>query len=565
MVVSKRKIGEILISLNMLTQEQLERCLELQGSTQMRLGEILVAEGFLSKEQLNTVLGSQIGVPYIDLSMVDIEPNVPKLISESLARKHCVIPIKLEHNVLTLVMADPFDIVARDDVKLITGLQPDVIMSSRSEIEQAINTHYDSLDVVQETIEEIKKEDVLDETEILQRQQELESEEEISKAPVVKLVNTIMLQAVKMRASDIHIEAFEKNTKVRFRIDGELREVMSLPKTSHVAIVARIKILGGMDIAETRKPQDGRIETVLDGTSIDMRISVLPTVFGEKVVTRILRSGSIQVTKEQLGFSEHNVKRFETILKSPEGIILLTGPTGSGKTTTLYTALRELNKPTVNIITVEDPVEYRLEGINQVQVNPKSGLTFAAGLRSILRQDPDIVMVGEIRDSETAEIAIKAAITGHVVLSTVHTNDAVGTIARLIDMGCEPFMVSSALMGVIAQRLLRRICQRCITERAPTIEEMIMLGLQKPIMLKYGKGCSNCNQSGYSGRQGIHEILIMDREIRNMVIRDKPVDEIKERAREIGMKTLADSARDLVLEGKTTIEEMIKVTFSVDE
>ena len=565
MILTRKRIGDVLLSLNMITQEQLEKCLKIQTVNKMKLGEILVTEGFLRKEQLNSALEFQMGVPYVELSMIDIDRSVPKLISEQLARKHKVIPIKFENGVLTLVMADPFDIVARDDVKIVTGYQPEVVMSSPEEIQRAINTFYDSSDAVQKTIEEINQSDFYDEKDMLLQQQQRESEEEIAKAPVVKLVNTIMSQAIKMRASDIHIEGFEKASKVRYRIDGELREVMSLPKASHVAIVTRIKILGGMDIAETRQPQDGRLETQLDGTKIDMRISVLPTVNGEKVVIRILKSGSINVSKEQLGFSKHNIKRFDHIIKSPEGIILLTGPTGSGKTTTLYTALREINKPSVNIITVEDPVEYRLDGINQVQVNTKAGLTFAAGLRSILRQDPDIVMVGEIRDSETAEIAVRAAITGHIVLSTIHTNDAVSTVSRLVDMGCEPFMVSSALVGVIAQRLLRRICPRCITERTPTIEEMLMLGLEKPVMLKYGKGCQNCNRTGYSGRQGIHEILIIDREIRNMINTQAPADRIKEKAREKGMKTLADSARDLVIAGMTTIEEMVKVTFSVDE
>ena len=564
-MISKRRIGDVLLSLNMLTQEQLDKCLEIQTKNGKKLGEILITEGYLRKDQLNSVLEFQMGVPYVDLSMTDIDPGIPKLISEKLARKHNVIPIKLENGVLTLVMADPFDIVARDDVRIVTGLQNEAIMSSREDIQRALNTFYDSSEVMQKTIEEIRQTNFLDEEDLLLQQQQQASEEEIARAPVVRLVNTIMAQAMKMRASDVHIEAFDKTSKVRYRIDGELKEVMSLPKTSHVAIVTRIKILGGMDIAETRKPQDGRIETVLDGTHIDMRISVLPTVYGEKVVIRILKATSILVTKEELGFSEHNIKRFEQIIKVPEGIILLTGPTGSGKTTTLYAALRELNKPSVNIITVEDPVEYRLEGVNQVQVNAKSGLTFAAGLRSILRQDPDIVMVGEIRDAETAEIAVRAAITGHVVLSTIHTNDAVSTVSRLVDMGCEPFMVSSALMGVVAQRLLKRICPRCKSERVPTIEEMVMLGLDKPVMLGYGKGCQNCNHTGYSGRQGIHEILVMDREVRNMINSRASSDEIKALARVKGMKTLAESARDLVLTGKTTIEEMIRVTYSVEE
>ncbi|MDR2649648.1 MAG: Flp pilus assembly complex ATPase component TadA [Clostridiales bacterium] len=564
-MISRKRIGDALLGLNMITEDQLNKCLQLQTKNHMKLGEILIAEGYLRKEQLNTVLEFQFGVPYSDLDMIDIDPRAPKLISEQLARKHSVIPIKIENDALILAMSDPFDIVARDDVRIITGLQTEIIMTSREDVQRAINTFYDSSEIVQKTIEEIKQTDFLDEKDLLLRQREQASEEEIAKAPVVRLVNTIMTQAIKMKASDVHIEAFERTSIVRYRIDGELREGMTLPKASHAAIVTRIKILGGMDIAETRKPQDGRIESKMDGTNIDMRISILPTVHGEKAVIRILKASSILVTKEQLGFSEHNIRRFEQIIKAPEGIILLTGPTGSGKTTTLYTVLKELNKPSVNIITVEDPVEYKLEGVNQVQVNAKAGLTFAAGLRSILRQDPDVVMVGEIRDSETAEIAIRAAITGHVVLSTIHTNDAVSTLSRLVDMGCEPFLVSSALMGVVSQRLVRKICPRCKTQRASTAEETLMLGLDNPVMLSYGAGCQNCNNTGYSGRQGIHEILVMDRELRNMINSRASMDAVKERAKEKGMKTLADSARDLVLEGGTTIDEMIRVTFSVDE
>ncbi|MDR1640104.1 MAG: Flp pilus assembly complex ATPase component TadA [Clostridiales bacterium] len=564
-MVSRRKLGDVLLSLSMVTEEQLYRCLQLQTVNHMKLGEILIAEGYLQKEQLNSVLEFQFGVPFADLSMIDINPAIPKLISEHLARRHGIIPIKLENNVLTVAMADPFDIVARDDVKIVTGYQTVAIMSPIEDINQAINQYYDSSEVVQKTIEEMKQTDFVDDRDDLLKKQEQESEEEIAKAPVVRIVNTIMLHAINLKASDIHIEAFEKASVIRCRIDGELKELMRLPKSSHAAVITRIKILGGMDIAETRKPQDGRIESVIDGVSIDMRISILPTVNGEKVVIRILRGSSILVTKEQLGFTSHNIGLFNQVIKSPEGIILLTGPTGSGKTTTLYTVLRELNKPSVNIITVEDPVEYKLEGVNQVQVNARAGLTFATGLRSILRQDPDIVMVGEIRDTETAEIAVRAAITGHLVLSTLHTNDAVSSISRLIDMGCEPFMVSTSLKGVVAQRLVRRICPRCVTQRTSTQEEMMILGMNQPVTLCMGKGCNNCGNSGYSGRQGIHEILLLDRELRSMINRHATADEIKERARQKGMRTLADSARDLVLEGRTTLEEMVRVAFSLDE
>ncbi|MDR1542658.1 MAG: Flp pilus assembly complex ATPase component TadA [Clostridiales bacterium] len=564
-MITRKKLGDVLVSLNMLTEEQLKECLRIQASSNMMIGEILVAKGYIRKEQLQSALEFQQGVLYAELSMMELDPKITNLISAQVARRHSMIPILIENNALLVAMADPFDIIARDDAKIITGYRIVPVMSARDDIERAIGLCYSSSEDVQKTIDEINETDFMDEKDLQLRQLEQASEDEVARAPIVKLVNAIMLHAVNIRASDIHIESFDKNTIIRCRIDGALREMMNLPKASHASIVTRIKILGGMDIAETRKPQDGRIESVIDGTNIDMRISVLPTVSGEKVVIRILRSSSILVTREQLGFSLTNSARFDQVLRSPEGIILLTGPTGSGKTTTLYTVLRELNKPTVNIITVEDPVEYKLAGINQVQVNAKAGLSFAAGLRSILRQDPDIVMVGEIRDQETAEIAVRAAITGHLVLSTIHTNDASSTISRLLDMGCEPFMVSSALKGVIAQRLVKKICPRCIAKRMSTSEETMMLGLNNPITLSYGTGCQNCNNTGYFGRQGIHEILVADRDLRTMITNGSSSDEIKERARETGMRTLADSAKELVLEGKTTIEEMNRVAFSLDD
>jgi type IV pilus assembly protein PilB len=564
-MITRKKLGDVLVSLNMLTEDQLNECLRIQASSNMMIGEVLVAKGYIRKEQLQSALDFQQGVLYAELSMMELDPKITKLISPQMAKRHNMIPIMIEDNTLLVAMADPFDIIARDDAKIITGYRILPVMSSAEDIDRAISLSYSSSEDVQKTIDEINETDFIDENDLQLKQLEQDSEDEVAKAPVVKLVNALMLHAVNIRASDIHIEGFDKNTIIRCRIDGALREVMNLPKASHAAIVTRIKILGGMDIAETRKPQDGRIESVIDGTSIDMRISVLPTVSGEKVVIRILRSSSILVTREQLGFSLTNSSRFDQILRAPEGIILLTGPTGSGKTTTLYTVLRELNKPSVNIITVEDPVEYKLEGINQVQVNAKAGLTFANGLRSILRQDPDIVMVGEIRDQETAEIAVRAAITGHLVLSTIHTNDASSTISRLLDMGCEPFMVSSAIKGIIAQRLVKRICPRCAARRMSTSEETMMLGLHNPIMLSYGTGCQNCSNTGYFGRQGIHEILVADRDLRNMIIKGSSSDEIKERARQNGMRTLADSAKELVLEGKTTIEEMNRVAFSVDD
>ena len=383
----------------------------------------------------------------------------------------------------------------------------------------------------------------------------------------VRLVNTIITQAVRSRASDIHIEPMERILRIRYRVDGELREVMTPAKATHSAIVTRIKIMGKMNISEKRLPQDGRVETIIEGLPIDMRISILPTVYGEKIVIRLLDRNSLVVKKEELGFTMHNLELLDKILKVPEGIILVTGPTGSGKTTTLYTILKELNKESKNIITVEDPVEYRLEGINQVQVNTKAGLTFANGLRSILRQDPDIVMVGEIRDAETAEIAVRAAITGHIVLSTIHTNDSVSTISRLIDMGIESYLVSSSTVGIIAQRLIKKICLKCKTTREASLEELKLLGLPDDYKLSIskGSGCNSCNNTGYSGRTAIHEVLVVDREIRNMISSGQSIDAIKSKAIEKGLMTLNETAKDLVKQGVTTLDEMLRMTFSVDE
>lgn len=559
-MITKKRLGDVLVDLGFISDEQLQRALEVQSNTDKRLGEILLEQNLLSRDQLSTVLEFQLGIPYVDLSTYNIDPKASKLISEKLARKHDLIPVAIHKNKIVVVMADPFDIVARDDIKITTDLETEVLMSSKEDIRKAINTIYDSTEITDKAIEELNV-DSDDYDEIAKDGDNIE----VEKAPVVRLVNTIISGAIKARASDIHIEAYEKTAKVRYRVDGELKDVISPPKSSHAAIVARIKILGGMDIAEKRIPQDGRIETVVEGKPIDMRISVLPTVYGEKVVIRILDRSSIILTKEQLGFTEHNIELFDKIIKAPEGIILLTGPTGSGKTTTLYAVLSELNKPNLNIITVEDPVEYRLEGVNQMQVNTKAGLTFASGLRSILRQDPDIIMVGEIRDSETAEIATKAAITGHVVLSTIHTNDSVSTVFRLIDMGIETFMVSSSLVGIIAQRLVKKICIHCKEKKPPTFEEMMMLGLEKPVFLHKGKGCNVCGGSGYYGRTAIHEVLVVDKTVRNMISKGMDADAIKDEAIRCGMKTLSESCKELVLEGITTIEEMLKVTYSVDE
>ncbi|AKL95270.1 type IV pilus assembly protein PilB [Clostridium aceticum] len=560
MITKNMRLGDILVSSGLITEEQLKIVLDLQKKRGKKLGELLIEEGFVTENQIIEVLEFQLGVPHMNLNKYYISPTAPKKISENLARKHLIIPINIIGEKLIVAMADPLNLLAIDDVKLATGLDVDIVIATTNDILNAINKYFDNREVAEQAIEEFTTQ---------QKPQEIDDkdsqlENDINNAPVVKLVNTIISQAVKNKASDIHIEPFEKNVRIRYRIDGDLKEIMTPAKSTHSAIVTRIKIISKLDISEKRIPQDGRVEVTIEKRPIDMRISVLPTVYGEKVVIRLLDRGSIVIKKEQLGFTEQNLKLFNSIMKSPEGIVLVTGPTGSGKTTTLYTMLQELNQIDKNIITVEDPVEYRLDGINQVQVNTKAGMTFAAGLRSILRQDPDIIMVGEIRDVETAQIAVRAAITGHLVLSTLHTNDTASSIARLIDMGVDTYLVSSAVVGVIAQRLIKKVCVHCKTPYQPTEEEKLMLHQEGELLLYKGKGCNACNNTGYLGRTAIHEIMPVNREIRNLINRNGESDLIKDKALEAGMLTLFESCRLLVFKGITTIDELLRVTYSVD-
>jgi type IV pilus assembly protein PilB len=561
MAKTKLRLGDILVKDGIISEEQLMKGLGLQRDSGNKLGAILIAQGWLKEDQLFKVLEEQYEIPYIDINTIYIDPKVPKLISEILARKHMSIPIRIDKNKLTIAMVDPLDIIAKDDIRITTGLEIDVVISAQQDIARAINRYYDSSEKAERAVEDFKSQAGYEDEEAI------EEDADVTNAPMVRLVNTIISQAVRMKASDIHIEPLEKNVRIRYRIDGELREVMSPTKSTHSALVTRIKIMGKMNISEKRIPQDGRVETTIEGMPIDMRLSVLPTVYGEKIVIRLLDRNSLMIRKEDLGFSDYNIMQLDRIMKVPEGIILVTGPTGSGKTTTLYTVLRELNKESKNIITVEDPVEYRLEGINQVQVNNKAGLTFANGLRSILRQDPDIIMVGEIRDAETAEIAVRAAITGHVVLSTIHTNDTASTISRLGDMGIESYLISSSTVGIIAQRLVKRLCLKCKEPHMATTEELKMLGLplDQELEIMKGKGCNSCSHTGYNGRTAIHEILVVDREIRNMISTESSIDDIKIRARQKGMTTLNESCRELVKQGVTSIDEMVRMTFSFDE
>lgn len=558
---SKKKLGEILVEASLITSEQLAKALLLQKKTNKKLGEILVDEKFVTEDDIIGVLQFQLGFPFVDLDKIEVEQEAVMLLSESIARKNTLIPVKLEGNNLIVAMVDPLNIFAIEDVTIYTGKNVIPAIGKRVSILKLIDKYYsrqEALKAAQDYIKEYGRDiktDIKD-SEIIVNEG----------APIIKLVNSIFEQAINNRASDIHIEPFEKEIRIKFRIDGLLYEIMKVDINLLAAIVARIKVMGQMDIAERRLPQDGRTGYKYSSREFDMRISSLPTVYGEKIVIRLQDKSGFLKDKSQLGFDESDLLKYNKIISSPHGIILVAGPTGSGKTTTLYTILKELNTGERNIITVEDPVESTMYGVNQVEVNVKAGLTFASALRSILRQDPDIIMIGEIRDSETAEIAVRSAITGHLVLSTIHTNDAPSAITRLIDMGIESFLVSSSIVGIISQRLIRRICPSCREEYVPGSEEIIALEMENSTAFKLykGKGCSMCSNKGYLGRTGIYEILLVNREIKNLVLSNTSSDAIKDAAVKYGMKTLKDSCREKVLAGETTVEEFLRVTYSID-
>lgn len=560
MTVKNMRLGDILVKSGLITNDEIKDVLELQKENSKKLGEIIIEEGLLKESEILEALKLQLGIPYVDLKQSFINPKVVKMVGENVARKYNLIPININKGKLIIAMSDPLDLVAIDDTKLISGLDVEVVICLKKEILKAIDKYYDGKEFAEKAVEEFETQQETSN----HSESELDLKDDIENAPMVRLVNRVINQAIKAGASDIHLEPLENNVRIRFRIDGELKEIMSTAKSTHSAIVTRVKIMSKLDISEKRIPQDGRIEFMFEDRSVDLRISILPIAYGEKVVIRILDRSKIILKKEQLGFIGHNLNLFEKIIKNPSGIILVTGPTGSGKTTTLYTILSELNQINKNIITVEDPVEYHLEGINQVQVNLKAGLSFPVGLRSILRQDPDIIMVGEIRDRETAQIAMRAAITGHLVLSTLHTNDTASSISRLTDMSIENYMVSSSVVGIIAQRLVRKICTNCKHEYMSNNEEMRLLGLKEPVPLYKGKGCNVCNNTGYLGRTAIHEVMVVDRKIRSLINSNEDIDVIKDEAKKKGMLTLYESCKELVLSGDTTFEELLKVTYSVD-
>lgn len=558
----KKKLGNLLVDSGKLSEFQLMQALDKQRDTKKRLGEIIIGEGWLTEEEIFDVLQMQLGYKRIYLDSVQIGEEVIKLVPLKIAQKYTLVPIEVKGNVLSVAMEDPLNLFALDDISITSGFEVKVLLATKTEILKAVDKYYSGQNL-QKAAEELSREQ---EMSAEQRKKELDDvrmEEEINSAPIVKLVDTVIRDAIKINTSDIHIEPFEKLVKIRYRIDGELQLKQVIPIDSLAALVTRIKILSNLNIAEKRIPQDGRMKIRVDSKDIDMRVSVLPTIFGEKTVIRILNNSNFMLTKKDLGMDPEDLKKLENIISVPYGIVLVTGPTGSGKSTTLYTVLKEINREDINIITVEDPVEFVLDGVNQVNVNTKAGLTFASGLRSILRQDPDVVMIGEIRDGETAEIAIRAAITGHVVLSTIHTNDAPSTVIRLADMGIQPYLVGSSVVGIIAQRLVRKICPECVEEYEASEYEKRLLekDVLEKIKIRRGKGCTRCGGTGYSGRLGVYEIMEVGKELRDMISRGADAEEIKEAAVKGGMKTIKKGCENLVLQGRTTIDEYIKTAF----
>lgn len=558
------KIGDILVEEGLINEEQLQIALKMQKTTykDKRIGDLLVNLNYITEEQLTHSLSKRLRVPFISLKSYPIKNEIVNILDEKIARKYLAVPIGKNGNILTVGMADPLNLYAVEEIHLATRLEVNTVICTKEDINNIIERCYSGRQAFM-AAKQLQQE--FNTREIINVGADVDSNGVIENAPVVKMVNSIVEQGVKLGASDIHIEAGSEMTRVRMRIDGELQEQMKINRAAHDAIVTRLKIMSNMNIAEKRAPQDGRFELTHDGQQIDVRVSVLPTTYGEKVVIRILNTQDNAVaTVEELGLTAYNRALFDKIVKSPNGIILVTGPTGSGKSTTLYAILSERNKPTDNIITLEDPVEKKLEGINQVQINNKAGLTFANGLRSILRQDPDVIMLGEIRDAETASIAIRAAITGHLVFSTLHTNDAASTIVRLVDMGIEPYMVSSALVGVVAQRLARKVCPYCKKPHESTEEEIKLLKLEGPVTFYRGEGCQYCNFTGYKGRTALHEIIVVNSEIKHMINREAKAEEIRQYAQAHDTMLLQDNMRQLVLEGITTPEEYVKITYSID-
>ncbi|HEY4002124.1 MAG TPA: type IV-A pilus assembly ATPase PilB [Candidatus Xenobia bacterium] len=567
----RRELAELLVAEGLITERQFVKAQEQSNKTGDSVQRILVSMGLVSDNDITEMIGKQMGVAFVDLDNFQWDPELARAIPEHLAQRYKVIPVAQHENRLTLAMVDPQDVLAIDDIRLITGFDIDPVISTEDKILKAIQRQFGSHDmaVVEDEFKSLTTSDIggsmemeseVDEEIALDKLKEL-----VDEAPIVRVVNLIISQAINDKASDIHIEPESKSVRVRYRIDGVLHDVMSPPKHIQAPMVSRIKIMANMDIAERRVPQDGKIHLRHDNREFDLRVSTIPTIHGEKTVMRILDKGSVMLGLSKLGFYPDIQASLEGVVEKPYGMVLVTGPTGSGKSTTLYSCLNKLNTGMTNITTIEDPCEYTVSGVNQVQVNMKAGLTFSSALRSFLRQDPDIIMVGEIRDQETALIAIESALTGHMVLSTLHTNDAPGAINRLIEMGIEPFLVASAVIGILAQRLARMICPNCKEAYVPPPEAVKKFGLaaytDREITFYKGHGCDHCKMTGYKGRTGIHEILIISDRTRGLILQRASTAEIKQACIEEGMRTMQDDGMRKVLDGVTSIEECLRVVY----
>ncbi len=569
-------IGEIFIRTGLITPDQLSQALDKQKllKRQESLGDVLVSMGFITERDRVRCLGEQWGVPFIDLTDLEVDSSIIKLVPQNAARKLKALPVAKKNGKLTVAMKNPLDIFAIDEVRMLSGVEVEPAIAVEEDIINAIGRLYRAQTNVSEQVEGVIKEfetgdidftaaDVPDDDEDISLEHLRELSEE---APVVKLANLIISRGVQDGASDIHIEPQKETVRVRLRIDGILHEIMQIPKKVQASLISRFKIMAEMDIATKRTPQDGRIGAVIDGRQYDFRVSTLPSVFGEKIVLRILDKSAISIGLHKLGLLPETLERFENLISRTYGIILVTGPTGSGKSTTLYSVLSKLNSGEKNILTIEDPVEYEVAGLTQVQINPRAGLTFAAGLRTMLRQDPDIAMVGEIRDAETATIATEAALTGHLVLSTLHTNDAPGALTRMVDMGIEPFLIASSVIGVMAQRLVRLVCPKCKEQYQPPRDAIKRLGIEVDgdarVTFYRGRGCDHCRGNGYKGRLGVYELLVINDRIRDLVLQKSSSHVVREAAIECGMKTLKDDAIAKILLGQTTLEECLRVIYA---
>lgn len=556
----RKRLGELLLDAKKLTEKDLLRALTEQKKYGDKLGKVIVKLGMLSEKEIIDTVSKQLNIPIIDLKALEIPEDVVLLITADIAKNSMLIPVMRRYNVLKLAMVDPLDIDAMDNVARMVKMEIEPLIVTEDELKQALEKHYGLKTIVEETLDRIREQELT-----LERDEEDNEEDErisvdvIEEEPVVRFVNSLLAQALADNVSDIHVEPSKNVMRVRMRVDGRLREVPSPDKKMFLPIVSRIKILAGIDIARTRTPQDGRFNIRESNREVGVRVSTFPTIHGEKVVLRLLDKSTALYGIDNLGFLRDDKEKIKSVLKRPYGFILSTGPTGSGKSTTLYSILNFINSSEKNIITIEDPVEYTLDGLAQAQVNPRAGMTFETGLRSILRQDPDIIMVGEIRDRETANIAVHSALTGHLVLSTLHTNDAASAVTRLVEMGIEPFLVTSSVSCVIGQRLLRKICPECKESYYPTPSIHKTFQIREDVLLYRGKGCPACKYKGYRGRTGVYEVLVMDDELRELIISKAPSEVLKKRAHEKGMRLMRDDAVMKVLFGTTTLEEALNV------